>query len=295
MKEYLIILLICIFNVDAKEEFLKPIKRITYKEIYDPDNTFYVLNTEDEYKSIKGLVKNELLTNSSTYTYEWSNHINNTYFFLKDSLPQADSEGYRDMTGYDLIYLNVFSKNNIGSKIILVIECQKREPDEKSNHPVCYKSHIIPINFSGWKEILIPYSILDDSYNADLTRVSRILLHSNGWDCVPNKDTRLFFDKISFSKIKYVFNMKESEISEDNYSNILNIFKYSFINSGNLLTENKKNIIQKLKSMVITANNTHKEISTKGLPFNYDMINRKDMGSIYNKIKQMAMGYAIKG
>ena len=47
--------------------------------------------------------------------------------------------------------------------------------------------------------------------------------------------------------------------------------------------------------MVITANNTHKEISTKGLPFNYDMINRKDMGSIYNKIKQMAMGYAIKG
>ena len=224
MKEF-ILLVILIFSINSLEEGQNNnVKRLTYKEIYDPDNSYYVLNTEEEYKSIKNLekseliknkeknlieiLKSELIKNSSTYTYEWTNHEKNVYINFKDYLPSADSEGYRDMTQYDFIYLNVYSKKKVGSQIVLVIECQKREPDEVSSMKVCYKRHIIPINFVGWREIKISYSILVDGYGADLSKVSNLYIHSNGWGCVPNKDTDLFIDQILFTKIKYVYNME---------------------------------------------------------------------------------------
>ena len=203
------------------------VQRLTYIETYDPQNIYYVLNTENEYKPIKNLEKNELIRKSSTYSYEWSNHIKNTNINLKDYLPKGDSNVYRDMTKYDCIYLNIYSKNNIDSTIILVIECQKREPNEISKMTVCYKNYKIRINFSGWKEIKIPYNNFGDGYGGDLSKVSSLKFHSSGWGCVPNKDTILYIDKIFFGKSKLVFNMKESEILEDNYSNILKRFKYS--------------------------------------------------------------------
>ena len=132
-----------IYNINSKEEFLNAVKRLTYKETFDLDNTYYILNTENEYKAIKNLEKNELITNSSTYTYEWSDHTTKTYINLKDSLPKGDSDGYRDMTKYDFIYLNMYSKNKIGSTIVLIIECQKREPDSISAMKVCYKSQLV--------------------------------------------------------------------------------------------------------------------------------------------------------
>ena len=44
MKLYIIIFSLFIFTVNSKEEFLTSIKRLTYKEIYDPDNTYYIIN-----------------------------------------------------------------------------------------------------------------------------------------------------------------------------------------------------------------------------------------------------------
>lgn len=180
MKFLFLIFIRLISFIFSIEEFEKISKRLTYKEISDPDNTFYVLNSEEEYKTIKNLNKNETIKNTSSFTYEWSNHITNQYVSLKDSLPKGDPEGYRDMTKYDYIYLNIYSKNNVGSKIIMVIECQKREPDAKSAMKVAYKSHIFPINFVGWKEIKIPFNILDDGYGGDLSKVSNLILNSNG-------------------------------------------------------------------------------------------------------------------
>ena len=59
---------------------------------------------------------------------------------------------------------------------------------------------------------------------------------------MPNKDTVLFIDKFFFTKQTYTFNMKESEISEDNYSTILKRFKYSLLNSANIKNEKSENI-----------------------------------------------------
>ena len=295
MKEF-ILLATLIFSINSLEEDQNNnVKRLTYKEIFDPENSYYVLNTEEEYKAIKNLEKNELIKNSSTYTYEWTNHEKNVYINFKDYLPPADSEGYRDMTKYDFVYLNVYSKKKVGSQIVLVIECQKREPDEVSSMKVCYKRHIIPINFVGWREIKIAYSILVDGYGADLSKVSNLYIHSNGWGCVPNKDTDLFIDQILFTKIKYVYNMEESEIFEENYANILKKFKYSLLSSSSIVKEKSSNILKRLKNVVKTGAKTYGTININGLPFNYEMKNTQDMNGIYNKIKQIAFGYAIEG
>ena len=93
MNLYIIIFSLFIFTVNLKEEFLNSVKRLTYKEIYDPDNTHFIINTEEEYKTIDNLIKNELITNSSAYTYEWSNHIAKSSINFKDFLPKEDSEG----------------------------------------------------------------------------------------------------------------------------------------------------------------------------------------------------------
>ena len=295
MELYFLIFTILIFTTNCLEEDINYIKRLTYREEFDPNNSFYILNTEEPYKFVKNLVKNEIITNSSSYTYEWSDHESKTYISFKDYLPPEDSEGYRDMTNYDFIYINVYSKNNVGSKIILVLYCQKREPDEISQMTNSYKSFPLTINFIGWKEIKIPYLNLDDSYGADLTKVSGLTLYATGWGCVPNKDSILIIDKILFTKTKYIFNMKESEIFEENYSNILKRFKYSLIGSSSLITEKNENIVKRLKSIVKTAEKTHDLINKSGLPFSYSMENSQDMNEIYYKIRQMAMGYAVEG
>ena len=295
MKFEIFILVVVIFLSKSMIDNQNINKRLTYKEEFDKDNTYYILNSENQYKTIKNLEKSELIKNSSSYTYEWSNHISKTNVNLKTFLPPGDSEGYRDMTKYDSIYLNMYSKNKIGSTIVLIIECQKREQDSISTRKVCYKSYKIPINFSGWKEIKIPFTSLSDYFGADLSKVSGLYFNSNGGGCVPNKDTILFIDKFFFTKHFYTFNMKESEIFEDNYLTILNRFKYTLLNSASIRNEKNENILNRLKSIVKTAIKTHDGINKSGLPFSSAMKSTADMNGVYTKIKQMAMGYAIEG
>ena len=65
------------------------------------------------------------------------NHITKEYVNLKDSLPKGDTEKYIDMSKYELIILNVYSKNNVGAEIVLVIECQRKETE----------NNFIPVSF----------------------------------------------------------------------------------------------------------------------------------------------------
>ena len=269
-------------------------KRLTYKEILRPDNTFFILNTEEEYKTTTNLVKNERYTNSGSYTYEWSDHPNKTYLNLRSFLPKADSDGHRDMTNYDYIYLYIYSKNIVNSQITMTIECQSREPDEISDMKVCYKSYAIQINFKGWKEIRIPYKDLRDDYGADLSKVSSLKFFAKGYGCTPNNKTELYIDKLFFVKQKYEFNMKESEI-EENFAIVLKRFINIVLGNNNLLNEKNQYILKLLKRTEKKANDTHNEMNKSGLPFNYSMQSARDMESIYSKINHMAKGYAIVG
>jgi hypothetical protein len=65
--------------------------------------------------------------------------------------------------------------------------------------------------------------------------------------------------------------MEESEITEDNYINVLERFKYSIMGSGNILTEKNSNILLMLKLFVRDAKLTHNIINKKGVPFDFPM------------------------
>ena len=295
MMFYLFIISTLLFSINSKEEELNRFcKRLEYQDKFNPKMTHYLLDSRNNYEAIKGLEKNEIIRNSSSYSYGWIDHIKYTKIDLKNYLPPADEYGYRDMTKYDYLNLNIYSKKNTGSKIVLLIYCQKRKPDLVSSMKIAYKRYTLNIDFSGWKEINIPISNFADGYFADLKRVSGFSLSATGWSCTPNKDNELYINKIYFTKSVTIFNMKESQILDKNYDTILNRFKYTFLNS-NKLNDKNQNVVKRLKSMIKTAIKTQSSMKRDGLPFNSAMQCSADMNSIYTKIKQMATGYAIEG
>ena len=294
MRLFIILFVSLIISIKSKEEANSKTERLTYIETLDEDNTYYIINTKEEYKEIKNLKKNEIYKNSSSYSYEWSNHTINTKISLNNYLPKSDTK-YRNMTNYDTFYLNIYSKQNIDEKIAIVIECQERTPDEASKMKVSYKYFNILLDFEGWKEFKISYKVFEDGYGGDLTRVSGLAIHSKGYGCVPNEETELFIDKIAFTTLKYKFNMEPSEITEENYLNVLKRFKFSILGSANILIEQNSNIVNRLKSDVKTAISNHNKMNKTGLPFDYPMNSSNDINSIYSKINQMARGYSIEG
>lgn len=136
---------------------------------------------------------------------------------------------------------------------------------------------------------------MDNGYGGDLSKVRGISIYANEWGNVPNNETELFIDKICFTKIKYEFNMKESEISEDNYENALKKFKFLIMGNGNILTEKNKNMQTLLRYFVRDAKSTHNILNKKGVPFDYPMESSLDLYSIYYKTVYLAKGYAVEG
>jgi len=295
MKFYLFIISTLLLSINSKEEELdRNCKILEFYETFDPKMTYYILDSMENYEEIKGLQKNEMYRNSSSYSYGWINHVKNPRIDLKNYLPPADDYGYRDMTKYDYLILNIYSKNNTGSKFVLLIYCQKRKPDLISSSKIAYKRYTIKIDFSGWKEFKIPIKNFHDGYFADLKRVSGFSLSTKGWSCTPNNDNELYINNIYFTKSITIFNMKESQILDKNYKTILKRFKYTFLNN-NKLNDKNQNVVKRLKSMIKTATKTRKSMKRDGLPFNSPMECSANMNSIYTKIKQMATGYAIEG
>ena len=74
MKLYILIIASLVFFSKSREENQIMSKRLTYKESFDPNNIYYILDSREEFKQIKNLKKNEIYKNSSSYSYEWSNH-----------------------------------------------------------------------------------------------------------------------------------------------------------------------------------------------------------------------------
>ena len=67
------------------------------------------------------------------------------------------------------------------------------------------------------------------------------------------------------------------------------------LNNNRIVSEDNQNIIKKLESIVKRAIQIRASINRNGLPFNSPMQCSQDMFTIYQKIKHMAMGYAVEG
>ena len=289
-----IIFFILSFSLFNCKEIISELNRLTYKTIIDKDNSFYIINTENEYKIIKNLQKDEIIKYSGDYTYKWANQDSLTYFNLDSLLPKSDSKGYRDFSIYDSIFIKLYSSISTISTFMLVIYCQERQPDQISTMTKHYFRSTVTINFKGWKEILIKFSDLDIGYSPDITKVTGISIISTGWDQIPNPKSVIYFDQIYLIKYKYEFNIPENEINIENYSNIIKKLQYMLKNdftdeSNTYITNNR------LKYLINLAKNTDKEMNKKGLPFNYTMTQTSHMTSIYYKLRSMAIGYSIKG
>ena len=295
MKLYFLLFALLIYLSNSIEESIYKNRKLTFIESFDKDNTFYIINSNEGYKEIQNLKKNEEIKNSSSYSYEWSNHPNNKLISLNSFLPEIDSDGYRNMSRYDTIYLNIYSKRIIDTKIALILGCQKREPDEISDMTYSYKGYMIPINFVGWKEFKISFKTMDDSYGADLSKVSRFEIYSYGWGQISRKETELYIHEISFTKLNYKFNMEESEIVEENYLNALNRLKYSLIGIGSLLKEKNSNVLKMFKTKIKNAITTHKIMNKSGVPFNYEIDSSLDIYLNYYQMSKIAIGYSIEG
>ena len=278
-----------LIHISFTTEELKTTKRLTVEQVIDASKSLYVIDTRKEYRNVNKVKKNTKIKQSGSYTYEWSSHVTNPIIQFGDFLSK-NSQGYADMTKYDYIILNIYSKKKTASKIVLVIYCQE---GAKIN---AYKKYTIATSFSGWKEIRIPYTDLDDAYGADLKKVTNILFEATGWGCVPNKENALYIDQLFFTKMNYKYNMKKSEILSENYDSIINKLRFLNIGSGKLKSEDDKdNVLYYTYLNVIRgAENIHAQLNKKGLPFNYPMTHSQHMNEIYYKILDMVKGYSIK-
>ena len=289
-----LLILITSFMFSYSKE-LKQIEKITYEQTYDKDNTYYLINTEDEYKEIGQLTKNEFIKNSGMYSYKWDRQDINTSIYIMPIKKVSNNIVYTDMSKYDSIYLNIYSKTKTQSEFIVIINCQERNPDYITSFvKYCYASYKIRINFVGWKQFKIRLSAFSTMYEPDFARVSSIQLGSSGWEMIPNEKTVLFFDKILITKAKYIFNMNEDDINEENYSTILDRLKYTFVYTL-LDSSNSKVVNDRIKAFVEDAISLNKTIKKGEKPFDYSLTESSHMHSIYLNIRTMAIGYAAEG
>ena len=265
------------------------VDRIQFTQSINPEKTHYILNTKNSYTELKNLKLSTDIYNSSNYTYQWESQDKNTETYFKEFIP-FNSSNYWDITQYDYIYLKIYSHKKTSSYFRIIIYCQERGEGLIN----AYYSYPIQINWEGWKDIWIPLSIFESSYNPNFTKVTNIKICSSGWDMVPNPETILNIDTILFTKAIFDFNI--NNIPDEQYSYILNRLVQSII--LNLTdTENITKITSMLNYHVNVAKDLQKNLdkSGKNPPFNYKMTVSSNMKNIYDDIKKLAMGYSIKG
>ena len=271
------------------------IERITYEETFDKDNTYFLINTEEEYKEIDKLTKNEVIKSSGSYTYKWERQDKNKSLYIMQLEKKGNDIVYKDMSNYDSIYLNIYSKYKTQSEFIILIHCQERFPDYITSFvKYCYASYKIRINFIGWKKFRIKLSAFSKTYDPDFKRVSSIELNTNGWEMVPNNKTVLFFDKILITKAKYNFNMKEDNIKDEYYSTILDRLKYTF--TYTLKDPSNTNVVtNRINAFVKSAKDLINKINKGGKPFSLSFTQTSDMTAVYNNLRTIAIGYSVEG
>ena len=289
MKNFYVIFFILIlpFCTNLKEE--KP-DRISFIQSFDPENTLYIFDSEKDYVKHGAFEKDEKIIYSGKYSYKWANQDKNNYIDLTQFIPNPDANGYRDLSKYDSLYINIYSKEKTSSTFIMAISCQKIGNDNNA-----YYYYYITMNFKGWKELKISFSeFTDNNYMPDLTKVTHFYFNSKGWNQIVDPTSVIYIDKFFFTKAKYEFNMDENDINGDTYSTIINRMKY--IMTYNTIDNTKSKIVlDRVNALVREANNNYLKMNKNGLPFNYSMTKTSDMSSIYSLIRSMAIGYASEG
>ena len=265
-------------------------ERLIYNETLNEKKMRYLINTKNDYQEIYSFTKDEVIKNSSTYSYKWSNLDKNKYIDLTSKLRRSGSSGSIDISMYDAVYLKLYSPKKIVSTICIVFYCETTDQNKTLNSYIIYK---VFNWFRGWKEIIIPFSNFVHKNSPDITKVTKVHL-SSGWSKVQNPKVTLNFDKLSLTKLKITSNYKKNEINIDNYKIIINRLKYLMAPS---LIDNSDNevVSNRLVTLTKSAKDIQNKMSRSGEPFNFAINNSIMMINVYSNIFSMAVAYGTEG
>ena len=286
-KLYLIFFILFSFCNNLREEQKD---RLRFSQSFYPEYTNYIFNSEEEYTKHGFFIKDEIITYSGKYPYKWENPDKNKYLNLDQFLPKPDANGYRDFSIYDSLYINIYSEEKTSSTFIVALNCQYIESLSKN----AYFYYYVTMNFKGWKQLKISLKEFTKSNGPNIAQVTGLAFHSSGWSQVINPKSVIYIDKFFFTKAKYDFNMDVSEISDDNYSNIIQRMIYTM--TYNLIDDSKTKVVKdRVKSLINEAKNNYLKMNKNEIPFDYEMARTSDMSKIYELIRSMAIGYASEG
>ena len=268
---------------DSKEE-PSNIERLTYEEIIDDNTSLYLLDTKEEYNDISGLVKDETFYNRGSYSYNWHKQDQNKIINLSKNL-KLNEDRYCDLSSYDNIYLDMYSYTKTSSDFLIAIFT--------SAYPETYTYfyYKISVNFEGFYTISIPLNTFISANNPDYSKVTNVYLYSTGWSMTPDANTSISFNLIGFTKDNLKFNMDETKIKAQNYTNAIqnanNLFTGGYDKDNSILTARQEALTKTAKALM-------NKINENECPFGSKPRNSSDMTNIYSNIYNLAQSYNFK-
>lgn len=119
----------------------------------------------------------------NSYSAYWANHLKNGNFWIKS----FDSTVPNDWTGYNKIYMDIYSVKATGATIKALI----MNPDTSSGISYLHKDFVV--DWEGWKRVTLSISDMAAVRGATIKNATGFRLVANGdWSIVGSPDTELY-------------------------------------------------------------------------------------------------------
>ncbi|MBQ9117157.1 MAG: hypothetical protein IJY04_09050, partial [Clostridia bacterium] len=225
------------------------------------DGAHYILASGDLDSYIDSGLKpsNQIKAEGAALSGFWENQVSQTSIRFTN-VP-------KDISGFKALVMNVYSENNNGAGFTLCINCQYSNADQKNS----YFKYAGIIDWTGWKQFIIPINELQNAYGADPTKVESIIWNASGWSNTPKADSKLYFDSMYFVVgMEYTYTVDIDTLGDYNYDHIIDTM-VDVILGGVSLDKADENVKPQLESYIKQAKNASESMNATGDPWNYDM------------------------
>lgn len=258
---------------------------LDYTTEYDFGSAYYMLNSgvSAEYTGVGLQISSEHTRGESNFSGLWKNH---------NSKQSLSFKYYPlDLTSYDSLVMWVYSEVNNGAPFSILIHCQYSEVDAKTS----YFRYQSSINWTGWKMLEISLSDFNGAYGSDYSKVSGISITTTGWNMKPDPTSVLYFDSVCWTQRTYQYTFPINEIGDHNYDAIKKNL-VSMLTGGVNIKNASSDYKTTLENNITRAKKAQEDMKKDGsLLYDYDMQTTESISSIYYRLRDMAIGYAIEG
>jgi len=248
------------------------------------ENAYYLMRpgSVEDYNTAYLTPSYDIKAEGSEASGFWPNQVSAPKFEFPNML--------MDVTGYDALVINVYSENATGATFTLCINCQRNNVEGKT----AYRKYEAAIDWTGWKQIVIPINEMQPAYSPDLKQVSSLIWNANGWSNTPSKDSKLYFDSAFLTNLSYEYTLDIDTIGDYNYDHITETL-VKFITGGVSIDKADANTKKQLESYVKQGESAMTSMREEGDPWEYNMTTTAGITNQYSRILQMARAYAIEG